>query len=107
MIASQTSPPLEAVKSPIRLSLHAGPHWARWSITLFLAAYYAFDSISPLASVLSRQLHFSNYDIGLLQASYSLPNIVGILVAGIIIDRVGARKSMLAFAAIIFTGLVG
>jgi len=104
MIASQTSPPLETVKADPTFA-------ARWtalgalSITLF-GCYYAFDSISPLASVLSRQLHFSNYDIGLLQASYSLPNIVGILVAGIIIDRVGARKSMLAFAAIIFTGLV-
>jgi MFS family permease len=104
MIASQTAPAIV----PLKPDPSFGWRWtalAALSLTLF-GCYYAFDSVGPLAAVLSRQLHFSNYDIGLLQASYSLPNIVGILVAGIIIDRIGARKSMLIFAAIIFSGLV-
>ena len=68
--------------------------------------YYAFDYIGPLAPVLSRQLHFSNADIGLLQAIYSLPNIVMALVCGILIDRLGTRKSLSIFSVLIFTGLV-
>jgi MFS family permease len=68
--------------------------------------YYAFDYIGPLAPLLSRQLHFSNTDIGLLQAVYSLPNIVLTLVCGVVIDRLGTRKSLAIFGVLIFIGLV-
>ncbi len=68
-------------------------------------AYYAFDYIGPLAPLLSRQLHFSNSDIGLLQAAYSLPNIVAMLICGVIIDRLGTRKSLSIFAVLVFIGL--
>ncbi|MHB8527427.1 MAG: MFS transporter [Candidatus Acidiferrales bacterium] len=68
--------------------------------------YYAFDYIGPLAPLLNRQLHFSNTDIGLLQAVYSFPNIVAMLVCGVMIDRLGTRKSLSIFAALIFIGLV-
>lgn len=84
---------------------------ARWIVlaTMSLAvfgSYYAFDTIGPLAPVLTRQLQFSNSQIGLLQASYSLPNVFVLLAAGILIDRIGAKKSMLAFGVMIFSGLV-
>src|ERR1700723_678770 len=69
-------------------------------------AYYAFDYIGPLAPLLASQLHFSNSDIGLLQAAYSLPNIVAMLICGAVIDRLGTRKSLSNFAALIFVGLV-
>jgi MFS family permease len=69
-------------------------------------AYYAFDYIGPLAPLLDRQLHFSNSDIGLLQAAYSFPNIVAMLICGVIIDRLGTRKSLSIFAVLIFIGLV-
>jgi MFS family permease len=69
-------------------------------------AYYAFDYIGPLAPLLDRQLHFSNSDIGLLQAAYSFPNIVAMLICGVIIDRLGTRKSLSIFAMLIFVGLV-
>lgn len=82
----------------------------RWLIlvTIGLACYggyYAFDYIAPLAPLLSRQLHFSDTDIGLLQAVYSLPNIVAMLVCGVLIDRLGTRKSLAIFGALVFTGL--
>ena len=69
-------------------------------------AYYAFDYIGPLAPLLDRQLHFSNSDIGLLQAAYSFPNIVAMLICGVVIDRLGTRKSLSIFAMLIFVGLV-
>ncbi|HEV2985338.1 MAG TPA: MFS transporter [Vicinamibacterales bacterium] len=84
---------------------------ARWtvlgamSLALF-GSYYAFDTIGPLAPVLTRQLQFSNSQVGLLQASYSLPNVFVLLAAGVLIDRIGAKKSMLAFGIMILSGLV-
>jgi len=83
----------------------------RWIILAAIAiacygGYYAFDYIGPLAPLLSRQLHFSNTDIGLLQAVYSLPNIVAMLVCGVMIDRLGTRKSLSIFGVLIFIGLV-
>jgi len=68
--------------------------------------YYAFDYIGPLAPLLSRQLHFSNADIGLLQAIYSLPNIVMALACGVIIDRLGTRKSLSIFGILVVIGLI-
>ncbi|MFZ0333408.1 MAG: MFS transporter, partial [Candidatus Acidiferrales bacterium] len=68
--------------------------------------YYAFDYIGPLAPLLSRQLHFSNTDIGWLQAVYSFPNIIAMLVCGILIDRLGTRKSFSIFGVLVFVGLV-
>lgn len=82
----------------------------RWIVLLGMSvgvygSYYAFDYIGPLAPLLSRQLNFSDSQIGLLQAVYSLPNIVSMLVCGVIIDRIGTRKSMVLFASLVFAGL--
>jgi MFS family permease len=84
---------------------------SRWIILAIVCiacygGYYAFDYIAPLAPLLSRQLHFSNTDIGLLQAVYSFPNIVTTLICGVIIDRLGTRKSLAIFGVLIFVGLV-
>ena len=89
----------------------APSHASRWFVLAAIGiacygGYYAFDYIGPLAPLLNRQLHFSNTDIGLLQAVYSFPNIVAMLVCGVMIDRLGTRKSLSIFAALIFIGLV-
>lgn len=82
----------------------------RWIVLLAMSvalygSYYAFDYIGPLAPLLSRQLHFSDSQIGLLQAVYSLPNIVAMLICGIVIDRIGTKKSMAIFSVLVFVGL--
>jgi MFS family permease len=53
---------------------------------------------------LSKQLGFSDADIGLLNGIYSLPNIFMVLIGGIIIDRLGTRKSTLIFATLCLLG---
>jgi MFS family permease len=68
--------------------------------------YYVYDCISPLADVLAKQLGFSDSNIGLLQAIYSFPNIVMVLIGGIVIDRIGTKKSTLLFGVICFAGAV-
>ena len=87
------------------------PAWSsRWIVLFAMSiavygSYYAFDYIGPLAPLLSRQLRFTDSEIGLLQAVYSLPNIVAMLVCGVIIDRLGTRKSMALFSVLVFAGL--
>ncbi len=68
--------------------------------------YYVYDSISPLADVLKAQLGFSDANIGLLNAIYSFPNIVMVLIGGIIIDRIGIRRATLLFGVLCFAGAV-
>jgi len=51
-------------------------------------------------------LKFSDSDIGLLQAIYSFPNIIMVLVGGFIIDRLGTKRSTLIFAVLCLLGAV-
>ncbi len=81
----------------------------RWTILIFVSLamfgnYYVYDSISPLADLLAKQLHFSDSDIGLLNGIYSLPNIFMVLIGGIVIDKFGTRISSFIFALLCFIG---
>jgi MFS family permease len=85
------------------------PGWFRWLMLILISLamfgnYYIYDSISPLADVLKAQLGYSDSEIGLLNAIYSFPNIIMVLVGGLIIDRIGTRKSVLIFTAVIMIG---
>jgi MFS family permease len=83
----------------------------RWSALLLISLamlgnYYIYDSISPLADLLKSQLGFSDSNIGLLNAIYSFPNILMVLVGGLIIDRIGTRISVVIFTFLITLGAV-
>lgn len=85
------------------------PSAFRWIVLVLISFamfgnYYIYDSISPLADVLKRQLGFSDSNIGLLNAIYSFPNILMVLVGGIIIDKIGTRKSVFIFTVLIMAG---
>ncbi len=81
----------------------------RWLVLVVISFamfgnYYIYDSISPLADVLKQQLGYSDANIGLLNAIYSFPNIIMVLIGGLIIDRIGTRKSVLIFTVLIMLG---
>jgi len=83
----------------------------RWLVLVFVSLamfgnYYVYDSISPLADLLASQLNFSNSNIGTLNAIYSVPNIFMVLLGGLIIDRIGTRKSTLIFSILCLIGAV-
>lgn len=83
----------------------------RWLLLIFVSLamfgnYYVYDSISPLADLLSKQLKFSDSDIGLLNAIYSFPNIIMVLLGGIIIDRLGTKISTFIFAFFCMVGAI-
>jgi MFS family permease len=80
----------------------------RWLVLVFISLamfgnYYVYDCIGPLAPLLSKQ-GFNDSSIGLLQAIYSFPNIVMVLIGGFIIDRIGTKKSTLLFGILCFIG---
>jgi len=86
----------------------APPRAYRWLVLIFISLamfgnYYVYDCIGPLAPVLSKE-GFSDASIGLLQAIYSFPNIVMVLIGGMIIDRIGTKRSTMLFGVICFTG---
>src|SRR5437870_4971656 len=81
----------------------------RWMVLVFVSLtmfgnYYVYDALSPLADVLKQQLGFTDSNIGLLQAIYSFPNIFTVLVGGVIIDRIGLRKSLMIFGVLCVLG---
>ena len=87
------------------------PAILKWLVLIFISLamcgnYYIYDCIGPLADVLKSQLKFSDSDIGFLQAIYSLPNIIMVLIGGLIIDRIGTKKSALIFSFLILIGAI-
>ena len=87
----------------------APPKWFRWTVLVLISLamfgnYYVYDSVSPLADVLKAQLGFSDANIGLLNAIYSIPNVFMVLIGGLIIDRIGTRKATLLFGVLCFAG---
>jgi len=87
------------------------PALFRWVVLVVISLamfgnYYVYDAISPLADLLRDQLGLSDSRIGMLNAIYSFPNIIMVLVGGIIIDRIGVKKGTLLFGALCFIGAV-
>jgi len=85
------------------------PRWYRWLVLVLLSLamfgnYYVYDAVSPLADVLKSQLGYSDSNIGMLNAIYSIPNVIMVLIGGVIIDRIGTRKSTLLFGVLCFLG---
>jgi MFS family permease len=99
---SRLSTPLSGSPPPAAL---------RWVVLVMLSVamfgnYYAYDAVAPLADHLQRALGFTDSQIGTLNAIYSFPNIVMVLIGGIIVDRAGARRATLLFSAICLVGAV-
>jgi MFS family permease len=83
----------------------------RWLVLVFISLamfgnYYVYDCIAPIADLLVKQLGFSDSNIGLLQAIYSIPNVFMVLAGGYVVDRIGTRKAIFIFGVICFIGSI-
>src|SRR5499427_10253604 len=81
----------------------------RWMVLIFVSLtmfgnYYVYDCIAPIADVLAKQLGFSDSNIGLMQAIYSIPNVFMVLIGGYIVDRIGTRKGIFIFGTLCLIG---
>jgi len=101
-MTSHQSPPSDSGK-PLP------PAAFRWAVLVVISLamfgnYYVYDAISPIADLLRDQLGFSDSRIGTLNAIYSFPNIIMVLIGGIVIDRIGVKKGTLLFGVLCFVG---
>lgn len=85
------------------------PRGVAWTVGALIALalygnFYVYDSIGPVADALQQQRGFSDTQVGLLNAIYSLPNIVLILVGGVLVDRFGAARMTLITAGLCLVG---
>jgi len=83
----------------------------RWMVLIVISLamfgnYYVYDCISPIADLLAKQLGFSDSNIGLLQAIYSIPNVIMVLIGGYVVDRIGTRKALFIFGTICLIGAI-
>src|ERR1700758_950395 len=81
----------------------------RWAVLLIGSVamggnYYIYDSINALERIFIDRLGFSATQFGWLNASYSVAAVLTLLAGGIIIDRIGTKKAILAFSVIFLLG---
>ena len=84
---------------------------AAWLVLALIATanfgnFYVYDSIGPVAEQLVRERGFTDTQIGLLNAVYSLPNIVLLLFGGLLVDRFGAARMLFWTGAVCFAGAI-
>jgi MFS family permease len=96
---------MPGASKPPGAELPPPPPYYRWSVLVVISLamfgnYYVYDAISPIADLLKNQLAFSDKNIGLLNAIYSFPNIIMVLIGGIIIDRIGVRRASILFGTL-------
>jgi predicted MFS family arabinose efflux permease len=75
------------------------------SLMLF-GNYFAYDITSVLGPRLMEGMGITEGTFGLLYSFYSWPNMVTLLIAGLLIDRLGTRTMSLIFSSLIVVGTV-
>jgi len=83
----------------------------RWLVLVVMGlvifgSYYAYDAVSPIADYIIKGMDISRAQYGLLFSLYSAPNIIMVLVGGILLDIIGVRKAGTIFAALCAIGVV-
>ena len=101
--------PAVAAESNIEAYHPGPPRYYRWLVLLFVSLtmgsnYYMYDSINPLERIFIQRLGFTATNFGWLNSAYAVTAILTLLIGGIIIDRIGAKKAITCFACICCLG---
>ena len=80
------------------------PAW-RWAALVFASLamfgnYYAYDALNPVVDLLREQQGLDYGQIGRLSTAYNIAALLVLLGGGYVIDRFGARRAIVAFAAV-------
>jgi MFS family permease len=81
------------------------PRAYRWAVLIVVSVamfgnYYPYDAVAPVADLLTRDLGFTDEQIGSLYSAYSVAAVLVLLAGGYVIDRYGTKHSIFGFAAI-------
>ncbi len=90
---------------------HPSSRTYRFTVLLFVGlltygSYFAYDCVGAIPDRLMKTWGVSQDAIGGLYSIYSLAAIITLLFSGILIDRIGARKSSLLFSGLVTAGAV-
>ena len=88
---------------------HPTRSFYRFSVLFFVAllsfgSYFAYDIVSAIAPTLIEDLHASRGTVGAFFTAYSVAAILAVLIGGMLIDKLGTRKSSLIFSILVFIG---
>lgn len=85
----------------------------RWAVLLLVslvmgANYYAYDALSSIKELLQTELGISSGQYGLIVSFYSVPNtfLLMTVFGGIILDRIGIRRTGLLFNLLCALGVI-
>ncbi len=85
----------------------------RWAVLVLVslvmgANYYAYDALSSIKETLQSQLGIGSTEYGMIVAFYSVPNtfLLMAVLGGIVLDRIGIRKTGLLFNLFCALGVI-
>jgi MFS family permease len=110
-MASAIVPPAKETSEPGEVARPEPSVAYRWTVLVFVSlamgsCHYIYDSINPLERIFMEKLNFSAAGFGWLNSAYSVSAILTLLVGGWVIDRIGTKKALTAFALICLAGAV-
>jgi MFS family permease len=81
----------------------------RWLVLLavsvaMFANYYVFDALNPVGPLLEKLPGFTQARLGALDSAYNVAALLVLIAGGVVIDRVGTKRAMIAFAAVAAAG---
>ena len=87
---------------------HPSRPFYRFSILIFIASltfgsYFAYDIVAGISPSLVEDLGARGI-IGIFYTMYSIAAILALLVAGVLIDKIGTRKASLIFSLLVLIG---
>ena len=100
---------LSNTASPEATGFHPAGRKYRFTVLFFgslltYGSYFAYDSVGAIPDQLMRVWAVDQAAIGALYSIYSLAAIVTLLFGGVLIDRLGTRKSSFAFSLLVTLG---
>jgi predicted MFS family arabinose efflux permease len=69
-----------------------------------MLSYFVITTPGCIQKELLQAFEISNVQFGLLFSVYSLPNIILALLTGVLLDKIGIRRSAVLYTGAIFTG---
>ncbi|MGD2295523.1 MAG: MFS transporter [Candidatus Aminicenantes bacterium] len=98
-----------SVAHPQHPRFHPSSRLFRFTILIFVSlltygSYFVYDGISAIAPILIKSFDVSRAAFGATKTIYSVAAILCLLIGGILIDRIGTRKSSLLFSSFIVLG---
>ncbi len=105
------SPHIEDKETPLGGRFHPSRALYRFTVLIFVASlsfgsYFAYDIVSGLAPNLVEELDVTRGTVGAFFTFYHIAAIILVLFGGILIDKLGTRKSSLIFSLLVLSGAV-